>query len=232
VTESQEEEMRIHMGCCLRIFILFCAVLLTCGAASAIPGKGEFYLLGRFPSGPEAEDHSGDGVGIGFCAVSPSHRVAKLFAVVVGADWAELDSKDRDLDWRDYDARTRQVTTQHYARIYFGGEIGGHGHGFLRPHAGVNFAVIGYWIYTRLQEWNYETSDWETFRPKKLNFRPTLGYDFSLGLEFNFRDKWMIDLGLRTLRSLFVPLQLGTDAVTIYPQYGEVYLGVGFPISE
>jgi hypothetical protein len=223
--------VRTRLPCSASIFALLGAMVLMVHAASAIPNKAELYLLGRFPSGPEAEDHSGDGVGIGFCAVAPSHRVAKLFALVIGADWVELDSKNRDLDWRDYNAHVRQITTQNYARLYLGGEMGGHGHGFLRPHAGVNFALIGYWIYTRLQEWDYESNEWETFRPKKLNFRPSLGYDLSLGLEFNFRDKWMIDLGLRTLRSLFVPLQLGPEAVTIYPQYGEVYLGVGFPVK-
>ena len=224
--------MRTRVSYGARIIGLLCAALFTAGETPAVPAKAELYVLGRFPSGPEAEDHSGEGFGIGGCIVSPSHRLAKLFAVVGGADWAELEAKSRDLDWRDYNAHTRQITTQHYARLYVGGEIGGHGHGFLRPHAGVNFAIIGYWIYTRLQEWDYETEGWETFRPQRLTFRPSLGYDLSMGLEFNFRDKWMIDLGLRTLRSLFVPLQLGDDAVTIYPQYGEIYLGVGFPINK
>jgi len=224
--------MRAHRVCCVRILVLLCAALFTAGVASAVPKKAEIYVLGRFPSGPEAKDHSGEGAGLGGCIVFPSHRVAKLFAAVGGVDWVELESKTRGLDWTDYNAETRQITTQHYARIYVGGEIGGHGHGFLRPHAGVNFAVIGYWIYTRVQEWDYQTADWETFRPKRLRFRPSLGYDLSCGMEFNFRDKWMIDLGLRTLRSLFVPLQLGDDAVTIYPQYGEIYLGVGFPINK
>jgi hypothetical protein len=214
------------------IFLLIFAAVFLVSEVSAVPNKAELYVLGRFPSGPEATDHSGEGFGIGACVVSPSHRVAKLFALVVGADYVMLDSKTRGLDWMDYYAETRQVTTQQYARLYFGGEIGGHGHGFFRPHAGVNFAIIGYWIYTRIQEWNYETADWETFRPKRLSFRPSLGYDFSLGTEFNFGDKWSLDLGLRTLRSLFVPLQFGDDAVTIYPQYGEIYLGVGFPVTE
>ena len=224
--------MRARASYGARIVILLCAALFTAGETSAVPIKAEIYVLGRFPSGPEAKDHSGEGAGLGGCIVFPSHRVAKLFAAVGGVDWVELESKTRGLDWTDYNAETRQITTQHYARIYVGGEIGGHGHGFLRPHAGVNFAVIGYWIYTRVQEWDYQTADWETFRPKRLRFRPSLGYDLSCGMEFNFRDKWMIDLGLRTLRSLFVPLQLGDDAVTIYPQYGEIYLGVGFPINK
>ena len=90
--------MRARVSYGARIVVLLCAALFTAGETSAVPKKAEIYVLGRFPSGPEAKDHSGEGFGLGGCIVFPSHRVAKLFAAVGGVDWVELKSKTRGLD--------------------------------------------------------------------------------------------------------------------------------------
>ncbi len=44
--------------------------------------------------------------------------------------------------------RVEQQTSQNYGRIFVGSQIGGHGNGFVRPHAGLNVALVLYCIDT------------------------------------------------------------------------------------
>ena len=53
------------------------------------------------------------------------------------------------------------------------------------------------------------------------------GYDITLGIDLNFSNKFAIDGGVRYVKSFAVPQQLGEGSVKIYPQYFQVYLGIG-----
>ena len=57
------------------------------------------------------------------------------------------------------------------------------------------------------------------------------GYDITLGMDLNFSNTVALDGGVRYLKSVSVPQQLGDGTVRIYPQYFQVYVGVGVPFS-
>ena len=54
------------------------------------------------------------------------------------------------------------------------------------------------------------------------------GWDANAGVDFNVRDKWSIDVGVRYLHSYDVPQQLGAGSVRIEPDYFQLKIGVGF----
>ena len=54
------------------------------------------------------------------------------------------------------------------------------------------------------------------------------GFDTALGVDFNVRNEWMIEIGVRYVKSFGVPQQLSiTRATEIYPDYFQIYVGVG-----
>jgi hypothetical protein len=209
------------------LFLILFAFIICCKAEPA--REIGFYGLVLTPSGPEAANYSDPGIGIGVRALFPSNSLSKIFAQVGGIDYISLSSETTYLSWYEYNSEARQLCSQSYVRIFYGGEIGGHGYGFFRPHAGVDVALIGYWLYRRVQTLDISTNEWETVNVQDFRFRPSLGVDLSVGLDLNFSSKWNLDFGFRILRSLFVPLQLGDETVTIFPQYGEFYIGASFP---
>jgi hypothetical protein len=211
---------------------LLCVLLLLAATSSHAQIMGRGRLIYRGPTGPEATDYSGDGGGLGLELVVPTVKLAHVAAFDLGADWVSFGDEVVDLDWSDYHELARQHTTQSYLRLYVGGELGGHSHGFLRPHVGADFALVGYWYSRKVEVWDDQEQDYVTEEWKHFAFRPALGVDASAGLEFNFNDHWMLDFGFRYLRSLFLPMQLGPDAVTIYPQYTDIYVGIGLPIMK
>jgi hypothetical protein len=57
--------------------------------------------------------------------------------------------------------------------------------------------------------------------------RVVFGYDLAVGLDLNFSNTVALDGGVKYVKSFSVPQQLGADAVKIYPQYFQIYFGVG-----
>jgi hypothetical protein len=53
------------------------------------------------------------------------------------------------------------------------------------------------------------------------------GSDITLGLDLNFSNGIALDGGVKYIKSFSVPQQLGEGSVYIYPQYFQIYIGVG-----
>ena len=116
-------------------------------------------------------------------------------------------------------------------RLYIGAQVGGHGNGFLRPHAGMNLALIYYNISTDLVIPD-DYGDNEIRQNLDSEGHVVFGYDITLGLDLNFSNKFMIDGGVRYLKTFSVPQQLWQeDSEKIHPQYFQIYLGAGVGIN-
>ena len=218
--------------CRLRSFLSLSTVVATLvfqiiPQASYAGGKLGVYGIYMVPTGNDAKEYSKPGWGLGLEGVLPIPRAANLFAGVAGLEWVNLMTANVSFQDQVTGLRTEQQTNQNYYRIYIGGEIGGHGDGFVRPHAGVNLALVVYSISTDVvvpDDYNRQNEIRQSLRSEtKAGF----GYDITLGLDLNFSNTIALDGGVRYLTSFSVPEQLGTGAVTIHPGYFQVYLGIG-----
>jgi hypothetical protein len=179
------------------------------------------------PFGDDAEDYSRPGWGAGIHVVVPLPQLDNLLAGTVGFEGANLLSKTVEFRDRVTGLRTEQQTDQTFLRLYLGGQVGGHGNGFVRPHAGLNLALAIY---------NYnvdvvipDDSDRENEIRQNLQSESEVvfGYDFTLGVDLNFSNTIVVDGGVRYIKSFSVPQQLADEAETIHPQYFQLYIGVG-----
>jgi len=111
-------------------------------------GKVGLYGIYMAPQGSDAMSFSESGVGLGAHIVAPVTLFSGLVAGVGGIEVINLLSETTEFVDRVTGLRVEQQTDQNYYRLYGGGQIGGHGNGFLRPHAGVNIAIVLYEIQT------------------------------------------------------------------------------------
>ena len=102
------------------------------------------------PQGEDAKNFSRAGFGFGIHLVVPVPQVVNILAGTAGFEYINLLSQTINLRDRYTGLLVEQQTNQNYLRLYIGGQIGGHGNGFLRPHAGMNVALIYYNINTDL----------------------------------------------------------------------------------
>ena len=127
--------------------------------------------------------------------------------------------------------RVEQQTDQYYYRLYFGPRIGGGGKGFFRPHAGVNFALVVYDISTDVvvpDDYNRENEIRQNLRSQT---KAVFGYDLTLGVDLKIFKNVALDGGVKYLKSLSVPQQLGDGSVIVHPQYFQLYLGMGVALD-
>lgn len=189
-------------------------------------GKLGVYGLRQVPDGSDAENYSRAGWGGGIHIVAPLPQVHNIFAFVGGFEITNLLNKTIDFydpNLRDY---IEQQTDQNIFRLFFGGQIGGHGNGFIRPHAGINFSLSVYNIHVDnvvKDDINGTEIRKEIFDDNEVSF----GSDITLGCDLNFGNGLALDGGVRYLKSFSVPQQLGGQSEKIHPQYFQVYLGVG-----
>jgi hypothetical protein len=213
--------MKIHTivaGCML--------AFLAAGTVYA-DGKVGIYGIHMTPIASDAKEYSRPGWGGGVHGVFPIQEWGNMAAGVVGIEGVNLMSKTKAFIDPVTRLRTEQQTSQNYFRLYVGLELGPHGEGFLRPHGGVNIAGILYNISTDVViPDDYDGGD--TRQSLSSKTKVVFGYDFTFGLDLNF-SSFVIDGGVKYLRSFSVPQQLGQGAVTVHPQYFQVYLGVGVP---
>lgn len=210
--------------------VLFCFLLGT--SADAIGGgKIGIYGIYMVPRGPDARSYSDPGGGFGLHLVAPVRSLANILAGVVGFEYINLLSENTQLQDRVTGLRVEQQTDQGYFRIYLGSQIGGHGNGFLRPHAGANIALVYYQISTDV----VVPDDYDRENEIRQNLRSeghvVFGYDLTFGLDLNFSNHFAIDGGVRYLQSFGVPQQLGDGSVKVHPYYFQVYLGIGVPFE-
>jgi len=195
-------------------------------------GKLGLYGIYMTPRGYDARDYSRPGFGFGLHVVAPFPQVSNVIAFTGGFEVINLLSKTREFQDRVTGLRVEQQTSQDYMRLFIGGQIGGHGNGFIRPHAGVNLAMIIYGIGTDVVI--PDDSDRENEIRQELDDERhvVFGYDITVGVDLNFSNTWNIDGGVRFLKTFSLPQQLGDGSEKIYPEYFQIYLGVGMSFSK
>jgi opacity protein-like surface antigen len=146
---------------------------------------------------------------------------------VVGFEIANMLSQTTKTQDRLTGLRVEQQTTQDYYRLYLGGQLGSHGHGLIRPHVGSNIALVVYSISTDVVVPDDANRENEIRQNLRSHTESGFGWDVTLGTDFNIKDKWAVEGGVRFLKSFGVPQQLGAGTVRVEPAYFQIYLGVG-----
>ena len=124
----------------MQLVVFFAIVVLSIGFSEAVAG-GKIGLYGMYmePQGADAEDYSQAGWGGGAHVVVPAPQLSNMLVGVAGFEVINLLSETVEL--RDETGWRRELqTSQNYARIFIGPQMGAHGKGFFRPHAGLNLA--------------------------------------------------------------------------------------------
>jgi hypothetical protein len=209
--------------CVILILIIFLSSTLSDAIAG---GKAGVYGIYMVPRGEDAKNYSQPGLGFGFHIVVPVPQLANILAGTVGLEFINLLEKTIDYRDRTTGLRVEQNISQNYFRLFLGGQVGGHGNAFFRPHAGMNVALVYYNISTEIVE-AYSSNEGEIKLSGNTEGHVVAGYDITLGIDLNFSNKFAIDGGIRYVKSFSVPLQLGAGSVKIHPQYFQIYLGIG-----
>ncbi len=211
--------------------ILLIAALLLLGQELNAGGKLGIYGIRMTPYGAAARDYARPGWGGGIHAVVPLESMANLVAFDGGLEIVNLLSATKFFQDRLTGLRTEQQTSQNYFRLFVGGEIGGHGNGFIRPHGGIHLALVHYRIDTDVVIPDDFDRENEIRQELQEEGRTIFGYDMTLGVDLNFSNTWTIDGGVRYVKSFSLPQQLGDGSVTVHPDYFQIYLGVGISFN-
>lgn len=209
-----------------RIIALLLLLVLLGTPSIYAGGKLGIYGLRQVPDGDDAEDYSKAGWGGGIHFVAPLPQVHNVFAFVGGLEVTNLMNKTIVFYDPYFGDDVEQQTDQNIFRVFLGGQIGGHGNGFIRPHAGINLSMSIYNIRTDavIKDDNNENEIRnELFEDTEVS----VGSDITVGCDLNFSNGITLDGGVRYLKSFSVPQQLGGQSEKIHPQYFQVYLGVG-----
>jgi opacity protein-like surface antigen len=209
-------------------FAIVCTVILALGLANAYAGgKIGIYGIRMVPNGIDAEKYSRAGWGVGFHIVAPVPQLSNILAGVGGIEFVNLLDNTTEFNDNITGLRIEQQTSQHYIRVILGAQVGGHGSGFIRPHAGVNLAFINYGISTDVVVPDDEDYENEIRQNLSSEDHWVVGYGITFGIDLNFSNTVAVDGGVRFLKSFAVPQQLGEGSVKVHPQYFQVYLGIG-----
>lgn len=210
--------------------VLVISMFLVTACTPAIAGgKVGVYGIYMEPRAAGSDNFSDPGWGFGVHAVAPLKQVHNLLAGVVGFEFVNLMSETHSF-WDPYlGVPVDQTTSQDYFRLYLGPSFGPHGPGFFRPHAGTNVALVVYDISTHLA---IDDPDQPYGRDTASRTEAAFGWDLNGGVDLNIANRFPVDVGVRYLKSFNVPQQLGTGAVTVYPQYFQFYIGVGMSFRE
>jgi hypothetical protein len=148
-------------------------------------------------------------------------------AGVGGLEYVNLLSATTQFRDRVTGLRVEQQTEQGYFRLFLGGQVGGHGNGFLRPHAGINLAFVYYSISTDVVIPDDRNRENEIRQSLRSEGNVIFGYDITFGLDLNFSNTIALDGGVKYLKSFSVPQQLGEGSVRVHPYYLQIYFGIG-----
>ena len=207
------------------------SLLLVPATSSAMEGKVGLHLARMVPSGTDAERYSEPGWGGGVQLTVPMPQVANILAGVVGIEAINLLSETTTT----YDPQTllrvEQQTNQYFGRLYLGPEIGPHGNGTFRPHAGANVALVFYGISTDVVVPDDQNRENEIRQSLRDENRAAFGYDVTRGVDINPWNKVTLDVGARFIKSFNVPQQLGAGSERIHPGYVQGYVGVAFSLG-
>ncbi len=209
------------------LFALLVLSVLVLPHTADAGGKVGIYGVRMEPDGEDAQNFSKPGWGGGIHLVAPFPQLANFFAGTGGFEVINLMSRDRVFIDGTTGLRTEQQTSQNYYRLFLGGQIGGHGRGFIRPHIGSNIALVIYSINTDVVIPNDADPDNEIRQDYATVTKSVFGWDITAGVDLNFANAWSIDLGVRYLKSFSLPQQLGEGSETVHPQYFQYYIGIG-----
>ena len=220
--------IRLLAGVVSLLAILFFGVNPPATAA----GKIGLYGIRMVPDGDDAEEFSDANWGIGLHVVVPAPQLANILAGTAGLEYINFMSSTTEFRDRITGLRTEQQTRQDYFRLYLGPQIGGHGHGFVRPHAGLNLAMVWYGIGTDVVIPDDHDRENEIRQSLGYERHVVFGYDITLGVDLYFSDKVVFDGGVRYLKSFGLPQQLGDGSKQVHPQYFQIYFGVGISFAQ
>jgi opacity protein-like surface antigen len=223
----QTEECFMFRSYSIQVRLIAAMILFLCVSNVIGGGKLGIYGIRMVPRGEDAENYSRPGYGGGIHVVAPFPQVANFFAVAGGFEYINLLSETIEFQDEQTLLRTEQQTNQHYMRFYVGGRIGGHGNGFIRPYAGLNVALVVYGIDTDIVIPDDHDSDNDIHQDLEEEYHTVFGSDITLGVDFNFSNKWNLDTGVRYLKSFSLPQQLGEGSEKIHPEYFQFYIGAG-----
>ena len=216
----------------LSIVFVSIAILLMVRSDAVAGGKCGLYGIRMVPRGADAEDYSRPGWGGGVHAVVPVPQLSNMVAGVVGLEVINLMSETVEFADRVTGLRVEQQTNQNYWRVYLGSQVGGHGDGFFRPHAGLNVAMAFYDISTDVvvpDDYDRENEIRQKLRSEQ---NTVFGYDVTLGIDLNFSNTVAVDGGVRYVKSFSLPQQLGEGSEKIHPQYFQTYIGAGISFEK
>ena len=202
-------------------------ILVTPSAQLLAGGKIGVYGIRMVPYGSQAEKVSRQGWGGGFHAVVPFKQVSNLFAFTGGFEIVNFLNETLVFQDPRTQLRIEQRTNQDFFRFYLGGQVGGHGNGFVRPHVGMNLALNLHTISTENVIPDDNDPEKDIHQKLQDDTKAVFGYDFTLGCDLNFSNTIVLDGGVRYIKSFAVPEQLEGRSEKIYPQYFQIYLGVG-----
>ena len=210
-----------------QIAFMALAVLFIALSDATAGGKFGIYGIHMEPDGKDAENYSRPGWGGGLHVVVPFPKLRNGVAGVAGIDVANLLSETTIFIDNVTGFVVEQQTSQDYIRTYVGSQVGGHGNGFIRPHAGINLALVYYGIKTDVVVPDDSNRENEIRQNLRKEERWVFGYDITLGVDLNFSNKIALDGGVRYLKTFSLPQQLGENSVRIHPQYFQIYVGIG-----
>lgn len=203
------------------------AILFLCSSSTLAGGKVGIYGIRMVPRGDDAKNFSRPGYGGGIHLVAPLPQLLSFVAGTAGFEGINLLSETTTFRDQLTGLRVEQQTSQNYFRLFIGGQVGGHGKGFIRPHAGLNLALVFYGIGTDVVIPDDRDRENEIRQNLHDENHAVFGYDITLGIDLNFWNKWNLDGGVRYLKSFSLPQQLGEGSEKIHPEYFQIYLGVG-----
>jgi len=206
--------------------VLFMLVVGVCDAA----GSGKFGIHGvhMTPNGQDAERFSESAFGGGAHVMVTLPRPIHMFAGVVGFEAISLHHGITGFPDNETGLLVQQHTRQGYTRFFLGAELGGHGRAFFRPHIGFNFALVYYTYQVTVEIPDDRSSEPAVQQTIDDKGRLVFGQDITLGVDLNFANTFYVDCGVRYLKSYAVPQELGRGAITVHPEYFQMYLGIGF----
>ncbi len=211
-----------------RPFVLLLALCLLMGANSADAHKLGLHGIYMEPNGTDAEEYSDGAVGFGVHFVGATPKPFHMFGFVIGLDNVTLHSDDKTLIEPTTLLRVEHKIRQRYTRFFVGAELGGHGRGFLRPHIGMNLAIVNYGF--SIDAVVRDDHDYDNVIEQEVLGEDewAFGQDITAGLDLLVHRRVYIDVGVRYLKSYSVPVPLQYGPVEVHPEYFQVYLGIGF----
>jgi len=202
------------------LFVLACVCMA--GVPAFAESRGTFYALMLDPNGSEARELNDPGWGFGAEVAIPLISTREIVALEAGFDMGNLDSGTSEATDPGGGLLTVFTTSQDYYRIFGGAEVGGRSEARVRPHAGLQLALVRQEISTIFFD---PGSGLSGVVGSESSTR--LGYGLSGGVGIRITEKTSIDGGMRYLKGfgIEIPTQDGSTT-TVRPDYLQLYLGI------